>query len=160
MHALVAAILHGMARLDALNRNPQLQPGDAAPPTRDGHGADAAACAEWTVLIAGTVRQVGDLLAQLLANLGRAPHAPSCEGAECHPCVRNTVLPISQEGHSIESTACNSMAPTSRQVAVLQSRCRGRQSREHDARSPASSGEKQVMVGDKIFDCAGLVSRW
>ena len=28
-------------------------------------------------------------------------HAPSCEGPKCHPCVRNTVLPMSQEGQSI-----------------------------------------------------------
>src|SRR5690349_6224624 len=28
---------------------------------------------------------------------------PSCEGQKCHPCVRKTLLPMSQEGHLVLS---------------------------------------------------------
>ena len=85
------------------------------PPAAIGEGRDAAVFVAVENLVAGlagdaelgaqrrhllALEQAGDKPEPLVHDVTLLPrHAPSSEGAKCHPCVRNTVLPISQEEH-------------------------------------------------------------
>ena len=65
------------------------------------------------------VEQARDKSETLVLHVTLLPgHAPS-SGAECHPCLRNKVLPLSQEGHSEISPLSPHADPSSTNVALF-----------------------------------------